>query len=85
VYLRQSTAVEIAVGPFVDETDGFTAEIALALVQSDVRLKKASADWTQKAEATAPAHEESPTRTPSGTWSSPSTRPGPARFGASSS
>jgi hypothetical protein len=47
------------VGPFVDETDGFTAEIALALVQSDVRLKKASADWTQKAEATAPAHEES--------------------------
>jgi hypothetical protein len=57
-YLRQSTAVDVPVGPFVDSTDGFTAETALGLVQADVRLKKGTNAWAQKTSATAPVHEE---------------------------
>ena len=39
-WLKQSTAVDIALGPFVDSADGFTAETALTLSQADIRLKK---------------------------------------------
>jgi len=56
--LRQSTAVEVKVGPFVDNTDGFTAEVALTISQADVRLAKNGADWAQKNETTAAVHEE---------------------------
>lgn len=58
LWLKQSTAVEISVGPFVDATDGFTAETALTISVSDVRLKKNGANWAAKAEATDAVHEE---------------------------
>lgn len=58
MWLKQSTAVEIALGPFVDSTDGFTAETALTITQAEVRLKKTSGDWAQKNEATSLVHEE---------------------------
>lgn len=57
-YLKQSTAVDVALGPFLDATDGVTAETALTISQADVRLKKNAAAWAQKNEATSATHEE---------------------------
>src|SRR3990172_648903 len=57
-YLRQSTAVEIGLGPFVDNVDGFTPETGLTISQADTRLKKNDGDWAQKNEATTLVHEE---------------------------
>jgi hypothetical protein len=57
-FLRQSTAVDIALGPFVDATDGVTAETALTISQADVRLKKNAGAWAQVNDATSAAHEE---------------------------
>jgi hypothetical protein len=56
--LKQSTAVDIALGPFVDSTDGVTAETALTIAQADVRLKKNAAAWAQKNDTTSATHEE---------------------------
>lgn len=57
-YLKQSTAIEVKVGPFVDATDGVTAETALTISQADVRLAKNEGDWAQKNESTTLVHEE---------------------------
>lgn len=57
-YLRQATAVDIALGPFVDSTDGFTPENGLTISQADVRLKKNSGAWAQKNDANAATNEE---------------------------
>lgn len=57
-WLKQSTAVDIAIGPFVDSADGFTAETALTLSQADIRLKKNAGAWAQKNDATSATHEE---------------------------
>lgn len=57
-FLKQSTAVDIAIGPFVDSTDGVTAETALTLSQADIRLKKNNANWAQVSDATDATHEE---------------------------
>lgn len=57
-FLKQSTAVDIAIGQFVDSGDGVTAETTLTLSQADIRLKKNAGDWAQKNESTAATHEE---------------------------
>jgi hypothetical protein len=57
-WLKQSTAIEIKLGPFVDRTDGFTPMTALTISQADVRLAKGPDDWAQKSEATSAVHEE---------------------------
>ena len=57
-WLKQSTSVDVPVGPFLDETDGKTAETALTITQPDIRLKKNSGAWAQKAAAQTLAHEE---------------------------
>jgi hypothetical protein len=57
-YLRQSTSADVPIGPFVDATDGVTAETALTLTQPDIRLKKNAAAWAQKAAAQTLSHEE---------------------------
>lgn len=57
-WLKQSTAVDIPVGPFLDSTDGVTAETALTITQPDVRLKKNNANWAQKNAAQTLSHEE---------------------------
>lgn len=57
-YLKQSTQVTIKVGPFLDETDGKTAETALTISQADVRLSKAGGDYAQKNESTTLSHDE---------------------------
>lgn len=56
-FLKQSTAIEVKVGPFVDSTDGFTAETGLTITQSEVLLAKEAGDWAQKNEATSLVHE----------------------------
>lgn len=56
--LRQSTAVELPVGPFVDAADGVTAESGLTITQPDIRLKKNGGAWAQKNAAQTLAHEE---------------------------
>jgi len=40
IYLKQSTAATIKLGPFVDATDGVTAETGLTIQKADVRLSK---------------------------------------------
>ena len=57
-FLKQSTAVDIALGPFLDSTDGITAKTALTISQADVRLKKNASAWAQKNETTSATHEE---------------------------
>ena len=57
-WLKQSTAVTIKLGPFVDDTDGKTAETALTISQADVRLSKNGGDFAQKNDANAAIHDE---------------------------
>ncbi len=46
------------IGPFLDDTDGKTAETALTISQADVRLSKNGGDIAQKTEATSCTHDE---------------------------
>lgn len=57
-YLKQSTAVTLKIGPFLDDTDGKTAETMLTIVQADVKLSKNGGDIAQKTEATSCTHDE---------------------------
>ena len=57
-WLKQSTAVDVALGPFLDETDGKTAETGLTITQPDIRLKKNGGAWAQKNAAQTLSHEE---------------------------
>src|SRR3990170_8570041 len=57
-WLKQSTAVDVALGPFVDATDGVTPETGLSLTQAECRLKKNAGAWAQKNQASTAAHEE---------------------------
>jgi hypothetical protein len=55
--LKQSTATTILLGPFVDETDGKTAETALTISQSDVLVwKEGGTSLNAKSDATAATH-----------------------------
>lgn len=56
--LRQSTSVDVPIGPFLDETDGKSPETTLTITQPDVRLKKNSGAWAQKNAAQTLSHEE---------------------------
>lgn len=58
MFLKQSTSVTIKLGPFVDSTDGNTAETALTVSQADVRLSKNGGNMAQKNEATSCTHDE---------------------------
>lgn len=58
LYLKQSTAITAKIGPFLDETDGKTAEDGLTIAQADVRLSKNGGDIAQKNEATSCTHDE---------------------------
>lgn len=58
-FLKQSTATTLRLGPFLDETDGKTAETALTITQSDVLLwKEGGTTAAQKNEATSATHRE---------------------------
>lgn len=57
LYLKQSTAANVKIGPFVDATDGVTVEDGLTVSQGDVLLSKNGTALTQKNEATACTHD----------------------------
>jgi hypothetical protein len=56
--LKQSTAADVILGPFVDSTDGVTAETALTISQADIRLSKNGAAYAQTNNATGATHRE---------------------------
>lgn len=56
-FLKQSTAVDVLLGPFVDSTDGDTEEVALTIEDSDVRLSKNGQTAGAKADITNAAHD----------------------------
>lgn len=57
-WLKQSTSVDVPIGPFLDATDGVTPETGLTITQPDIRLKKNGGAWAQKAAAQTLSHEE---------------------------
>lgn len=56
-WLRQSTAVTVKLGPFVDATDA-TKEEGLTITQAEVRLSKNGGNMAQKGNADALGHDE---------------------------
>lgn len=55
--VKQSTATTLLLGPFIDDTDGKTAETALTLSQGDVLLwKEGGTTLAQKNESTSCTH-----------------------------
>ncbi len=57
-WLKQSTAVDLPIGPFLDSGDGNTQETSLTITQPDIRLKKNGGAWAQKSAAQTLSHEE---------------------------
>ena len=58
LFLKANTAVDVLIGPFVDDTDGKTAETGLTISQADIRLSKNGQNMAQKNDATAAVHDE---------------------------
>ena len=58
MFLKQSTAYTFRFGPFLDETDGKTAETGLTISQADIRLSKAGGNFAQKNESSGSSHDE---------------------------
>jgi len=56
-FLKQSTAVDILLGPFLDETDGKTAEVGLTIEDEHVLLSKNGQGLTAKTDANDAAHD----------------------------
>ncbi len=56
IFVKQSTAVDVVIGPFVDDTDGKTPETALTISQADCQLTKNAGAVAQKSSATAASH-----------------------------
>ena len=53
-FLKANTAVDVLIGPFVDDTDGKTAETALTI---DVEVSKNGQALANKNDVTAPVHD----------------------------
>lgn len=58
LYLKQSTAATIKLGPFVDDSDGKTAETGLTISQADIRLSKNGGNIAQKNNSAGATHDE---------------------------
>ncbi len=58
MYLKQSTSVTVVLGPFLDDTDGKTAETSLTLSQADIRLSKNAGTFAQKNDSGSASHME---------------------------
>ncbi|QDV78068.1 hypothetical protein [Botrimarina mediterranea] len=56
--LRQATTATVLAGPFLDSTDGVTAETSLTISQADVRLSINGGNMAQKNESSAATHDE---------------------------
>jgi hypothetical protein len=58
MWLKQSTAVTIKLGPFVDDADGKTAETSLTIAQADIRLSKNGGNIAQSNNSAGATHDE---------------------------
>jgi len=56
--IKQSTAVTKKMGPFVDDSDGKTAETGLTISQADIRLSKNGGAFAQTNNAAGATHDE---------------------------
>jgi len=56
-WLKQSVAITLSIGPFLDSTDGNTQETALTIAQADVVLSKAGGAFAAKNDATSCTHD----------------------------
>ncbi len=56
-YLQANTAVDLMVGPFIDDTDGKTAETGLTITEAEVFLSKNGGNHADKSEATSLSHK----------------------------
>lgn len=57
-FLKQSTAVDVMLGPFLDETTGKDIEGGLTITQPDIRLSKNGGTFAQKSAAQTLTHGE---------------------------
>ena len=57
-YLQANTAVDVLIGPFVDDSDGVTTEEGLTISQGDVLLSKNGQALAQKNDADAATHDD---------------------------
>lgn len=55
--LKQSTAFTFRIGPFVDSTDGVTAETALSIGQADLQISKAGGAFAQTSASPTTTHD----------------------------
>lgn len=53
IWLKEGTQVVVKLGPFIDDTDGKTAETGLTLANTDVRLSKNGGNFAASAEVNA--------------------------------
>jgi len=58
MWLKQSTAVTIKFGPFVDSANGVSAETGLTIAQANIRLSKNGGDIAQTHNAAGATHDE---------------------------
>ena len=58
MYLKQNATPIIKIGPFIDDTDGKTAETTLTITQADVRLSKNGGNMAQKGGTSSCTHDE---------------------------
>jgi hypothetical protein len=58
LWLKQSTATTVKMGPFLDSTDGATAETGLTISQADIRLSKNGGNIAQSNNAAGATHDE---------------------------
>ena len=56
-YLRQSTAVTLKIGPFLDSVDGITPETALTITETDINISKNGNDIENKNDLTSCTHD----------------------------
>lgn len=56
-WLKQSTAFTFRVGPFVDATDGVTAETALTIAQADIQISKNGGAFAQTSASPTTTHD----------------------------
>lgn len=57
-FLKQSTAVDVMLGPFLDSVDGNTIESGLTITAPDIRLSKNGGAFAQKSAAQTLTHGE---------------------------
>lgn len=55
--LKQSTAFTFRAGPFVDSTDGVTAETGLTIAQADIQISKAGGAFAQTSASPTTTHD----------------------------